>query len=74
MNKVALITGAAGGIGYEFAKIALRKGFDLALVDINEQSLAEKAQELKSLSANSVSIPGHRPGQRRCRQGDCGMA
>lgn len=54
MNGVALITGAASGIGYEFAKIAMREGYELALVDINEQGLSEKAEALKAAGAYQV--------------------
>ena len=46
MKGFALITGAASGIGYEFAKIAMATGYDLALVDVNAEGLDEKAQTL----------------------------
>lgn len=39
--EVALITGAAGGIGYELAKIMYREGFGLVLVDIRAEAIAE---------------------------------
>lgn len=47
MKGFALITGAASGIGFEFAKIALLAGYDLALVDVNEEGLNEKSKELR---------------------------
>jgi len=46
MKGVALITGAANGIGFEFAKIALREGYGLALVDVNAEGLAKRSKEL----------------------------
>ena len=54
MKNVALITGAANGIGFEFAKIAFRDGYDLALVDINEDGLESRKNELANISNGSV--------------------
>lgn len=42
----ALITGAAGGIGFEFAKIAAQNGYSLLLVDVNSLALEQKRAEL----------------------------
>ena len=46
MKTTALITGAAGGIGFEFAKIASQANYSLLLIDVNEILLAEKKAEL----------------------------
>tara|TARA_R110001592_G_scaffold98702_5_gene281528 strand:+ start:226 stop:1056 length:831 start_codon:yes stop_codon:yes gene_type:complete len=46
MKTTALITGAAGGIGFEFAKIASQANYSLFLIDVNESLLAEKKAEL----------------------------
>lgn len=51
---VALITGAANGIGFEFAKIAFKQGYDLALIDINEQGLTDRKQELQTLAQGRI--------------------
>ncbi len=45
--KTTLITGAANGLGYEFACIYAKENNNLLLVDIEENKLIEKANELK---------------------------
>ncbi|MDR6998418.1 SDR family NAD(P)-dependent oxidoreductase [Neobacillus niacini] len=46
-GKVVLITGAAGGIGKETARIFARQGAKLALVDLDTQELESLAKELE---------------------------
>jgi len=47
MNKVALITGAANGIGFEFSKIVVSKGYDVVLIDINKKGLEKLTKEIQ---------------------------
>ena len=47
MKNVALITGAAGGIGKEFANIHASKGGDIVAVDLNAEGLKTLKQELE---------------------------
>ncbi|OEK05323.1 SDR family NAD(P)-dependent oxidoreductase [Roseivirga misakiensis] len=41
MSGTALVTGAAGGIGLEFCRLLGQKGYDLLMVDLNEQGLTD---------------------------------
>ena len=50
-GKVALVTGAAHGIGHAFSKEAAERGMKLALVDIDEPALNQVAEELRGLNA-----------------------
>lgn len=45
--KSCLITGAAAGLGYEFSKLAIADGYDLILIDIDAEKLAEVKIELE---------------------------
>ncbi len=56
MNKVALITGAANGIGLEFSKIVAAKGYDLLLIDINKEGLEELSNEIQAAFHVDVKI------------------
>lgn len=47
MSKTALITGAAGGIGLELARIHAERGGNLVLVDINSEKLMNLKKELE---------------------------
>jgi short-subunit dehydrogenase len=47
-NKTALITGAASGIGFAFAENLAKQGFDLLIVDIQEEKLGAVAIQLKN--------------------------
>lgn len=50
-GKIAVITGAANGIGRELAKDCFAKGMKLALADIDAENLANLAAELKTAGA-----------------------
>lgn len=52
-GKVALVTGAAGGIGFEFAKILAQKGANLILLDISEERLLKAQKEINNLYPGS---------------------
>ena len=47
-GKIALVTGAAGGIGFEFARQLAVQGASLILLDLNEERLAQAKSEITS--------------------------
>ena len=51
-GNIALVTGAAGGIGLEFAKVLARMGASLILLDISEERLIQAKSEI---SGNPIS-------------------
>jgi short-subunit dehydrogenase len=53
-RKTALITGASGGIGYEFTKLFARDGYDLVLVARSEDKLKQIGSNLEGKHGISV--------------------
>ncbi|MFA7474128.1 MAG: SDR family NAD(P)-dependent oxidoreductase, partial [Spirosomataceae bacterium] len=47
-NKVAIVTGAASGIGKETALLFAREGAKVTVSDINEESGLKVVEEIKS--------------------------
>lgn len=50
-GKVAVITGAGSGIGRALAQLLAQEGCDLALADINSETLQDTAQQLRQQGA-----------------------
>lgn len=55
-GQVALVTGAAGGIGRELARLLAKDGYTLVLVGRTEETLAEAAAELAGLSGADAHV------------------
>lgn len=55
-GKVALVTGAASGIGRATAKLFAQHGARTVLVDVNERGGAEAADEIRSRSGDALFI------------------
>ena len=55
-NQVAIITGGARGIGREIALAFAREGADLALFDVDSQTLEQTAQELRGLGRRAEPL------------------
>lgn len=55
-SECALVTGASGGIGLEFAHILAEKGFDLVLLARSAGKLQEIANELKTKYGTKVTV------------------
>ncbi|MBX3137472.1 SDR family oxidoreductase [Candidatus Obscuribacterales bacterium] len=47
-KRTALVTGGAGGIGFELCKLIAADGYDLVLVDMNEMGLNRAARQLET--------------------------
>lgn len=56
MAKTALITGASGGIGAEFAKVFAREGYHLIIVARSEDKLLKLANDLQSKHRVNVQV------------------
>jgi len=55
-NKVAVVTGAASGIGKEIAATFAREGAKIVIADLNEQGASAAADELKSRGAQALGV------------------
>jgi NADP-dependent 3-hydroxy acid dehydrogenase YdfG len=55
--KVAVVTGAASGIGRAMAERCLQEGMKVVLADIEEQALAQVEQELRAIGAAILAVP-----------------
>jgi meso-butanediol dehydrogenase/(S,S)-butanediol dehydrogenase/diacetyl reductase len=54
--KVAIVTGAAQGIGRAIARRLARDGFAIAIVDINANALDEVKKEIEALGAHALAL------------------
>lgn len=55
-HKLAVVTGASGGIGLEFCKALAEKGADLLMISIDDEPL-KKASEIISLTYGVKTYP-----------------
>lgn len=55
-NKVALVTGAAGGLGKAIAIAMAKEGAQVAACDVNEAGLADVERELGALGARCLAL------------------
>jgi 3-hydroxybutyrate dehydrogenase len=55
-NKVALVTGAASGIGKEIALTFVREGAKVAIADLNLDAAIATARELKTIGGEDAAI------------------
>lgn len=55
-GKVAIITGAAAGIGYHMAKAFIENGAAVVIADINEEGAKKTAEEFKSSGGRAIGL------------------
>jgi NAD(P)-dependent dehydrogenase (short-subunit alcohol dehydrogenase family) len=55
-NKVAVLTGGGGVLASEMAKAFLNAGVKVAILDINEDNLKKRTEELKKVNSNVLGV------------------
>ncbi|WED42145.1 3-hydroxybutyrate dehydrogenase [Legionella cardiaca] len=55
-NKVAIVTGAASGIGKEIALVYAREGAKVAIADLNLSQAQEAAEEIQSKGGQAMAV------------------
>jgi 3-oxoacyl-[acyl-carrier protein] reductase len=58
VGRVALVTGAAQGIGKAVALLLARNGADIVVSDINLEKAEETANEIKSIGRKALAVKG----------------
>lgn len=56
-GKVAVVTGAASGIGFALAERFARDGLDVVLADVEEGALASAADRIGALGVETLAVP-----------------
>src|SRR5258708_7099748 len=67
-GKVAIVTGASGGIGLESARALARAGARLMITARREDQLKSVAAEIRSLGSEAVAVPGDARREETARQ------
>lgn len=55
-QRVAVVTGAASGLGLAFARSAARRGMKLVLADVQQESLDAAVDQLKAQGAQAIGV------------------
>ena len=55
-DKVALVTGAASGIGREIARIFAREGAHVAIADLNTEAANATAAEIRAAGGQAIGV------------------
>jgi 3-hydroxybutyrate dehydrogenase len=55
-DKVAIVTGAASGIGKEIATIFAREGAKIAIADLDQKAADDTAREIDSTGERAISV------------------
>ncbi|QJD98076.1 SDR family oxidoreductase [Mucilaginibacter robiniae] len=58
-NKVAVITGAAAGMGKAIAQLYAKEGAKVVLSDINESGIKQVAEEINAIGGMAIAVPGN---------------
>ena len=66
-DKLAVVTGASSGIGYNLAKVFAENGFDL-VIDAEDARLPKAAEDFKSLGVNVTAVQGDLATPDGCKQ------
>ena len=56
-DRVAIVTGAASGIGAASARLFAAEGARLALVDLDEKGLREVAADIEGRGGQAIVLP-----------------
>jgi NAD(P)-dependent dehydrogenase (short-subunit alcohol dehydrogenase family) len=67
-GRVAIVTGAAGGLGSAVAQLLASSGHDLALVDVREEVLAAVVNELAGGGARLETLPAELSNVSECER------
>ena len=68
-NKVAIITGAASGIGKEIAMVYAKAGAKIAIADLNLDQANLAAEEIKSLGGQAMAVAMNVTDEKEVNQG-----
>lgn len=67
-DKVALVTGAAGGLGRALCQDLARQGARVAAMDLDVEGLEELARDLERAGTECLSLPGDITDQAYCEE------
>jgi NAD(P)-dependent dehydrogenase (short-subunit alcohol dehydrogenase family) len=67
-RRIALITGAAGGLGSSVARLLAAKGHDLVLVDVRREPLEKIGGELRKTGVRAETLPADLERSSECRR------